>query len=393
MATLDLKNQACIVGVGQSEKFGFVLNKSPVTLQIEALKAALADAGLQRDDIDGFQSAHGFPSGVDYDEFAVLTGCNFKWVAQFWNHGRWGASSIAHAAMAVAFGLCNYVAIMNTTLSARGYGRWRPRTRESPRDLGGGHGEVPYHGFDTPGAATSMAAQKYMRKYGATSEELGATAVAFRKHANLNPMAIMRDRTMTLEDYMNSRMITPPYHLFDYCLVNEGSNCLIVTTAERAKNLKKRPVNISGHQGTPGNRDNFNIFSRRGLGVAFDEELDYKPKERQVYQMAGVTQKDIDAFYTYDSFSTNLWMALETFGFCDIGEAHLFCQDGRIELGGELPCNTNGGLMSEGHYSGYNQMVEMVRQLRGECGPRQVKDAEVVQWGPAWGDSVIFTKG
>jgi len=236
-----------------------------------------------------------------------------------------------------------------------------------------------------------MVARKYFSKYGATEEELGATSVAFRKHANLNPMAIMYNRPMTLEDYLNSRPVTPPFRLFDYCLRNEGATCLILTTAEKAKDLKKKPVYVSGVQGTPAGRDIYAIFSRQGLGISYGGEYDYKPGKKLVYEMAGVTQKDIDAFYTYDSFSTNLWMALEQWGFCPPGEAHLWCQGGRIELGGELPCNTNGGLMSEGHYHGYNQMIEMVRQLRGGCGKRQVRDAEVVQWGPAWGDSVIMT--
>ena len=127
---------------------------------------------------------------------------------------------------------------------------------------------------------------------------------------------------------------------------------------------------------------------------------DAGPRERdqrvappqRVYEMAQVDQKDIDALYVYDAFSTNTWTALERFGFCKAGEAHLFTQNGNIELGGQLPINTNGGLMSEGHFSGYNHFVEMTRQLRGECGERQVQGAEVAQWITPFGDSLLLTK-
>jgi len=395
MAVFDLKNKACIVGVGTSEKFGFVVNKSPIMLQLEAFKAALEDAGLKREDIDGFATAHGAPTGVDYDAFAVQAGCNFRWVNQNWNHGRWAATSITFAAMAVCAGLCDYVAVCNTTLSARGYGRFLPRERfggEGFRDAGGGHGETPYHGMDTPGSAVSMIARKYNLKYGATSEELGAVSVAFRKHASLNPMAIMRDR-VTLDDYLNSRMISDPFHLLDYCLVNEGSTCLILTTADRAKNLRKPPAYIAGAQGIPASRNGYVIYARPGIGVSMTGEFDWQPEPQPVFGMAGVSQKDIDALYTYDSFSQNVYHTLERFGFCPPGEAHTWIQGGRIELGGELPMNTNGGLLSEGHYSGYNQIIEMVRQLRRECGERQVKDAEVLQWAASWGDSMVLTRG
>jgi len=396
MAVFDMKNQACVVGVGTSNKFGQVLNQSPIQLEIEAFKMALDDAGLKRDDIDGINTAFGAPSGVDYEEMGVQTGTNFRWCNQNVNHGRWASTSISTSALVVCAGLANYVLVINTTTNARGYGRHFPRERgfsEGMRDIGSGHGLVAHHGLDTPGAATSMVATKYMNKYGATAEELATTAITFRKHANLNPMAIMHDRPMNLEDYMNSRPISPPFRLFDYCLVNEGATCLIVTTAERAKDLKKKPVYISGAQGMPTGRNNYTMFARPGLGLTFEEEFDYKVPPQLAYQMAGVTPKDIDALYMYDSFSPNLWMVLERYGFCPPGEGHTWVQGGRIQLGGELPVNTNGGLMSEGHFSGYNMLVEMVRQLRNECGPRQVKDAEVIQWATPWGDSIIMTKG
>ncbi len=166
---------------------------------------------------------------------------------------------------------------------------------------------------------------------------------------------------------------------------------MIVTTAERARDLKKPPVYISGMQGLPAGRHEF-IWTYPGFGVAQQEVWDYKPDLQPVYRMAGVTPKDIDALFTYDAFSILVWTALERFGFCGLGEAAAFTQEGRIELGGELPMNTNGGLLSEAHIMGWNHQVEIVRQLRGECGPRQIPHAEIIQWANAYGDSLIYRR-
>ncbi len=395
-AVFDLHNQVCIVGVGQSE-FGRVLDKSPVHLAVTAFRNALDDAGLTKDDIDGWVSASGAPGGLDYDEFAAHMGMHFRWVNQNWTHGRWATTNLTQAALALTAGLADYVLVSQTGTNTRGYAKHFPLAgggwSEGLRDIGGGQGQVNYHGVDTPGAATSLVARDYMRRYGATSEELGTVSVTYRKHAQLNPRAIMHGRPMTLENYLESRFISPPFRLFDYCLTNEGANCLILTTADRAKDLKQQPIYLSGVQGVQSNRDDFIAFARPGLGVGIQTEFDYVAGPQPAYEMAGVTTKDIDALYIYDSFSPNLWMILERYGFVKAGEAHTWTQDGRIELGGELPVNTNGGLMSEGHYAGHNQIIEAVRQLRNECGERQVKDIEVAQWATPFGDTAILTRG
>lgn len=396
-AAFNLKDQACIVGVGMTD-FSRILDRSPASLQVEAFRNAIADAGLERDDIDGFATAFGAPNGMDYDEFAHHAGLTLRWANQSWTHGRWGSTCVTQAALALSAGLCNYVAICITRTSARGYARHlqsgeREGSAEGMRDFTGGHGENNIYGLDTPGAATSLVARSYMTKYGATSEELATVAVTFRKHAQLNPHAIMYGRPMTIDDYMESRWITPPFRLFDYCLVNEGSICLIVTTAARARDLKQTPIFVSGLQGVATSRDNSNPYARPGLPSKFQTEFDFvAPEQHLVYDMADVKQQDIDGLYVYDSFSTNLWMNLERFGFCRAGEAHSYIQNGRIELGGALPVNTNGGSLSDGHYSGYNQLAEMVQQLRGDCGPRQIEGAEVLQWATGFGDSAIFTR-
>ena len=388
--------EVCIVGVGTSEAFGFDLGKSPMRLQAESFNAALADSGLERSDIDGFATAHGSPSGVDYEEFTAMMGLDCRYVDQAWAHGRWATGLVVHAGLAVMAGLADVVAIANTETGPRGYGRHMAglggsSTKEGLRDVGGGHGEWSVHGVDTPGSGTSMVAQRYMEKYGATSADLAKIGMGYRRNASLNPMAILREKPLTEDSYQEEPIISGPFRRCDYALTNEGSTCLIVTTAERAKNLAKRPVKLAGAQSIRSNRDNYVMFSRPGLGAGFGNEFEYKPEPQPVYGMAGVTKDDVDALYVYDSFSSNLWMVLERFGFCAEGEAPAWVERSGLTVGSDLPVNSNGGLMSEGHFSGYAHLVEMVRQLRGEAGPRQADGAEVLQWATPWGDSMIFT--
>jgi acetyl-CoA acetyltransferase len=388
--------QACIVGVGTNERFGFDLGKSPMRLQAEAFNSALADAGLARDDIDGFATAHGSPSGVDYEEFTAAMGLNCRYIDQAWAHGRWATGLVAHAGLAVMAGLADYVAIANTGVAPKGYGRHLKglggsSTHEGLRDTGGGHGEWDMHGIDTPGSATALVAQRYMDKYGATSDDLARICVGYRGNAAKNPIAVMRDKPLSMESYYDEPVIAGPFRRCDYSLRNEGSTCLIVTTVERARDLPKPAAIIAGVQSIQSNRDNYVMFSRPGLGAGFSREYPYEGETQAVYGMAGVSREDVDALYVYDSFASNLWMILERFGFCGEGEAPGWVAKQGLGFDDVLPVNTNGGLMSEGHQAGYAHIVEMVRQMRGEAGERQVDGASVTQWTTPWGDSLILT--
>lgn len=391
MAAWDLKDTAAVCGVGHSP-YGRRLNRSTIDLAGEAIRNALDDAGLGRDDLDGLIVSFGTPIGADADTLAYALGLKLRMYNQTWAHGRFTASCIQWAAMAVNAGLANAVACLATVSFS---GLRKPMMggagdNEGAREAGGGHGEDPVFGMTSPGAGAALVAQKYFARFGATSRQLAAIAVAFRKHAALNPTAIMRE-PITVEDHQNSRFVCEPLHLLDYCLINDGAACVIVTTSERARELKKPPVYISGMQGLPGGREEF-IWTYPGFGTSQQDACDYTPGLQPVYQMAGVTPKDIAALFTYDAFSILAWIALERFGFCGQGEAAAFTQDGRIELGGALPMNTNGGLISEAHVMGWNHQVEIVRQLRGECGQRQVANAQVIQWANAYGDSLIYRR-
>jgi acetyl-CoA acetyltransferase len=391
MANFDLKDRSAVVGVGNSQ-YGRRLMRSPTDLAADAIANALDDAGLSREALDGMIVSFGSPIGADGDTIAQLLGLKLRSCNQTWAHGRFTASCIQWAAMIVNAGMADAVACLASVSFS---GMRRPMMggasdREGAREAGGGHGEDPVYGMTSPGAGAALVARRYFDRYGTDSRALAAVPVAFRKHAAMNPMAIMRE-PMTVEDHQHSRHVCEPLHLLDYCLINDGAACVIVTTAERARDLKRPPVYISGMQGLPGGHEEF-IWAYPGFGVVQQPVFEYEAGLQPVYQMAGVTPKEIDALFTYDAFSILPWIALERFGFCKPGEAAGFTQNGRIEVGGELPINTNGGLLSEAHIMGWNHQVEIVRQLRGECGPRQVKDAEVIQWANAYGDSLIYHK-
>jgi acetyl-CoA acetyltransferase len=392
---LMYRADAAIVGIGTSMNYGFDLGMSPLLMQAEALADALADAGLDKSDIDGFATAHGSPQGADYEEFILGTGLSVRWVSQMWTHGRWASTMVAQAALAVAADMANYVVIANASTTRRAYGRHLSALgghgHEGSRDVGGGHGEWDLHGIDSPGAATALVARRYMDRYGATSDDLADIAVSIRAFARQNPMAIMRDKPMTRESYYSEPVIAAPFRRADFCLANDGAACLIVTTAERARDLRQPTVLIRGMEGISASRDDYILFARPGLGAGISQEAPYRPsKLPAVFRMADATPADMDALYAYDSFTSNVWMVLERFGFCREGEAAQYIRDKGIGPGSPLPVNTNGGLLSEAHLIGINHLVEMVRQLRGTAGQRQLPRAELLQWATPAGDSLIM---
>ena len=389
---------ACIVGIGTSDAFGFDLGKSPLRLQAEAFVAALHDSGLKAAAIDGFVTAKGAPRGVDYEDFVLALGLDVRWATQLWTHGRWGTNTVLEAAMVVGAGLANYVAIANTSVTGRGYGRHlhglgEASVREGLRDIGGGHGEYDVHGIDTPGAATALVARSYMERYGASPADLGNIAVAFRRNASKNPMAIMRGKALTAETYLEEPVIVEPFRRADYALVSEGATCLIVTSRERARDLAATPVRIAAGEGIHAGRDDYVVFARPGMGVGISRETPLRDDPvRAIYARAGITIADVDALYVYDSFTSNVWMTLERFGFCGEGEAWRYVAKVGLDLDARLPVNTNGGLLSEAHLLGYGHIIEMVRQLRGTAGPRQLTRASVLQWATPRGDSLVLTR-
>jgi acetyl-CoA acetyltransferase len=388
-----MKLDAAIVGIGHSS-FGRGLPDSQLSLAATAFKNALADAGIERRDVDGLSIHLGWPIGVDYDRVAEGFGLEIRYVNQAWLHGRFVTNALQHAALAVCAGLADVVACVTAISFTRERGfLGGPGDVEGNREEGGTHGEAPPYGLTAPAGGAALAMQRYMHVYKATSEQLAAVPMTLRRHATLNPRAIMKT-PLTLEAHQNARMVVDPLRLFDCCLISDGAVVVLVARAERAKNLRQKPIRIAGMQGVRSGRDEF-IFAPRGLGINQQSGRVSASRsiDREVFAKTGIERGDVQGFYTYDAFSPLVLFALERFGYCGAGEAASWVQGGRIALGGELPVNTSGGLLSEAHVGGWNSICEMVRQLRGTAGPSQIADAAVLQWGTAWGDSVILTAG
>lgn len=385
-------HDVAIVGIGQSV-FGRFLPTSQIGLGAQALRAALADAQLDRADIDGLSLHMGWPLGADYDRVAEVYGLEVDYVHQSWTHGRFVTSALQHAAMAVATGMASVVACITAISFTRELSiLGGPGDPEGMREQGATHGENPVYGLTSPAVGAALAMQRYMATYGATSAQLAAVPVALRKHALLSPYAVMK-MPLTVEQHQASRMVVDPLHLFDCSLITDGAAVVLLTTLDRARDRPHTPVVIAGMQGIRSGRSEF-IFAPPGLGINQQPTERVTPRARDlaVYDRAGVGRTEMDGFYTYDAFSPLVLFALERFGFCEAGDAASWVQGGRIELGGELPVNTSGGLLSEAHVCGWNSVNEMVRQLRGTAGPRQIPDARNLQWGTCWGDSIIMRR-
>ncbi|MGW3606516.1 thiolase family protein [Micromonospora sp. NPDC005161] len=386
-----LRNATAIVGVGLTA-YGRFPERSVLSMAGEAIRGAVADAGLAKEQVDGLFVNIGYPLGADYDMVCERLGLRVRYAMQSWSHGRFVGACLQAAAMAVAAGLADYVAVVCSVKYSQLVqlgGKERP---DAFRVGGGPHGEAPHYGLTAPGSGAAMSASTYLARYGATEEQLGDVPIAMRRHAERNPRAMLRE-PLGLDDYLASRYIIEPLRRPDFSLVSDGACCLIVTSAERAADAPSPAVHLAGMQGIRSGPDEF-VWARPGLGAQQQPEETFVPSawDLAVYDYADIARDDIDAFYTYDAFSPLVWYALERFGFCGEGEAPAFCADGGIAPGGRLPVNTNGGLLAEAYLMGWNHLAEMVFQLRGTAGERQLADSRLLQWGSCYGDSLILAK-
>jgi acetyl-CoA acetyltransferase len=245
----------------------------------------------------------------------------------------------------------------------------------------------------SPVAGAAMAFDLYCRTYGKDRELLAAIPMAFREHARLTPDAVARD-PMTLQDYLDCRPIIDPIRLFDCSLVGDGAVCIIVSAAELAAPAQ-RPVRVIGAQGVHASRESY-VFGPHGLGVGQQSGRRLSVEQTRghpAYQMAGITPDGIDVLGVYDSFAPLALYALEDFGFCAPGDGLDWIQGGRIALGGEVPTNLNGGQLSHAQLNGWGQVRELIIQLRGEAGARQVQGARTGMWASIGGDALVLERG
>lgn len=381
---------AAIVGIGQTD-FYPESGPSAKVLSASAFKTALADAGMDKDEVDGIAIHTGNPMGIDYDQLVPMLGLNVRHVSQYWMHGRWTTTALQNAALAVSAGLANVVAIVTTVrLESMQVNSGTAFDKEDRRDGGGPHGQEPNFGLISGEAGIGLSARRYLEHYGLGDDAFLPVVRSSRLHAERNPRAQLRGG-FDADAYLAEPKIIDPIRPSDCNLYNDVSIVALVTSAERAKSYRKAPVYIKGMQGMRCGREEF-LLGPRGLGV-LQQNLALaapEPDPHQVFGMAGLTQSDIDAFYAYDIYSPLILFMLERFGHCDPGMASAFAAEGHIAPGGKLPVNTSGGMISEGYACGWNSIAEIVRQLRGEAGQTQLAKAENLQWATNWGDSIIF---
>jgi acetyl-CoA acetyltransferase len=358
---LSIRGKAAIVGAAESDLGEVGPGFTPLDLIGQATDRALADAGLNKEDVDGLFSASAY-----YSMATVSAGEYLGIRPRYSDATNMGGSSfvshLLHAAVALEAGLCE-VALVVYASTQRSGGGFRG-VSDPPNPY-----ETPY-GPRYPVSMYALAASRHMHEYGTTREQLAEVAVAARQWAKLNPKAFKRDH-LTVEDVLASRMISSPLSLLDCCLVTDGGGALLVTSAERAKDLRKAPVYLLGAAEAHWHR---NISQMPDLTVTAAVD-----SGRRAYEMAGVGPEDVDIAMLYDAFTINTILFLEDLGFCEKGEGGTFVEGGRIAPGGEVPVNTNGGGLSYNHPGMYGLLllIEAVRQLRGECGERQVEGAEV----------------
>jgi acetyl-CoA acetyltransferase len=355
-----LKDQAVIVGIGQTE-FSKNSGRSELQLAAECVKAAIQDAGLEPGQIDGLTTFT--LDNSDEIEVARAVGCGDLTFYSRVNYGGGAALGIVHhAAMAVATGSANY-AVGYRALNGRSGRRYSEGVSGEvlTTDLIHWGYYMPF-GFLTPASWVAMFTQRYMHQTGCKSTDLAQVCISQRKHAVNNPNAFFYGKELTLEDHQNSRIIADPFHLFDCCQESDGGCAFVVTTPERARDLKQPGAIIHGiAQGSGDDQEQMTSFYRPDITRLPEFELVAK----QMWGMSGLGPEDVDAAVIYDAFSSIVLFQLEEFGFCGIGEAKDFIQDGALELGGRLPSNTHGGQLSEAYVHGINGVNEGVRLIRG----------------------------
>ena len=358
---MTLSGRAAIAGIGATE-FSKRSGRSELQLSVEAVRAAVVDAGLDVDEIDGLTT---FTMDTS-SEIAVARELGLAELRFFSriNFGGGGAcATVQQAAMAVATGVADVVVAyrgFNERSESR-FGQFSLAAAAQVNTNGLDNAWTYPMGLGTPAATVAMQARRYLHEYGATSADFGAVAVADRRHAAVNPNAFFYERPITLEDHQASRMIVDPLHLLDCCQESDGAVALVVTSAERARDLAQKPAVVTAAAQGSG-RDQFVMTSyyRDDIGIP-----EMGVVGRELWRQSGLGPDDMPMAILYDHFTPYVLMQLEELGFCGRGEAPGFVADGAIEVGGRLPLNTHGGQLGEAYIHGMNGIAEAVRQIRG----------------------------
>ncbi len=368
MPSHPLRAATAIAGLGITPQ-GRVYGSNAIGFAVDAVRLALEDAGLAREDLDGLLLNPGLAwrdMGMGSFQLQQAMGLRDLRLSATMNvGGATAAAMVQHAAQAIAAGVCTTVACVFSDA---------PLKPPSPRGERGSSGAAygfargweQAYGFYGVNAMYALVARRHMHRYGTTQDHLGAVATAQRRWANANPQAQLHDQPLTMEDYHRSRWIVEPFHLFDCCLVSNGGLAVIVTGAERARALRKPPVYVLGMgQGHLGGDPSDTLASGAVLA------------KQPAFAMAGITLRDVDVVELYDCYTFTVIVTLEDYGFCQKGEGGAFAAEHHTGPGGKLALNTGGGQLSSFYMWGMTPISEAVIQLRGEGGGRQVARHDV----------------
>ena len=353
---------AAIAGIGATE-FSKDSGRSELRLAAEAVQAALADAGLQPSEVDGLVTFT-MDSNAEVAVARELGIGELRFFSQIGYGGGAACATVQQAAMAIAAGTADVVVCYRALneRSGRRFGQVAVGAVRMPTSSGIDNGWHYPMGLGTPAAMVAMMAKRYMHTYGATSEDFGVVTVADRRHAAANPAAWFYRRPITLADHQASRWIAEPLRLLDCCQESDGAVAVVVTSLERARDLRRPPAVVqAAAQGSGPDQFTMTSFYR--------DDMTGLPEmgvvARQLWQQSGIGPADVRTAVLYDHFTPYVLMQLEELGFCPRGEARHFIAGGAIEIGGRLPINTHGGQLGEAYIHGVNGIAEAVRQVRG----------------------------
>ncbi|MCK9486973.1 MAG: lipid-transfer protein [Dehalococcoidia bacterium] len=357
----SFRHRVAIAGVGETD-YSTNSGRSELVLALQAITAALDDAGIDRTEVDGLMkwSVDTSSEGEIASNLGVR---DLAWFGEVNQAGNVGAPLVAHAASAIAAGLASVVVIYRGVngRSGRRYGRGDVTGR---RGQGGAAFTEPF-GLLTPQHSLAMTARRRMHEFGTTSRQFGYVSVSEREHANRNPRATFYEKPLTIEEHQSSRLIVEPFHLYDCCLETDGGGAIVLTSAERARDLKQPPALIRTAAQYGGGRGRAYVdTAAAGLAPRF-------------WRQAEVAPGEVDVVQIYDHFAPYVIFALEDYGFVERGEGGPFVESGGIRWdGGALPVNTSGGHLSEAYMQGMNHLIEATRQVRGQS-TAQVEDCHL----------------
>ena len=374
MNDLSISGRASIAGLGATE-FSKHSGRTELRLAMEATLAALADAGIDPSEVDGF-SSYTVDKVPEYEIARLLGAKDIRFFSQVPHGGGAACAPVLHAAMAVATGVAKTVVVYRA-MNERSWYRFGSGSygfASTPIFENVNYGWYMPFGFHTPAAWVGMFAQRYMHRYGATSEDFGRVAVAARDFAATNPAAFFHGKPITLEEHQASRWICEPLHLLDCCQESDGAVALVITSTERARDLKQKPVVIKGAaQGVSDGQQVMTSYFRDDITGLPEMGL----VAQQLWAQSGLSAEDIQTAVIYDHFTPFVLPQLEEFGFVKRGEAKDFIRAGKHARGGSLPITTHGGQLGEAYIPGMNGIAEGVRQVRGSS-VNQVADVHNV---------------